>query len=265
MSDIKDLLGKAIGDDEPPMGIDRDEVFRVGRQRVRRRRAIAAGSAVAAVVIAAVGATVLTNFVGNQEPVPPAATGEPHAPPGPELPLTPASSDRPPPTTSAPKPLRPGHANELTQSLYASGAVRLPSVNPWPGQSSPPEFRVEDGVYLYEADVVMTDREGKLQVTVGPANPGSIATCADIGEEYDTCATVTDYGPPVAQATWKDRTGEQRNVVVTVLPGGTKVAAVATNYSRRLEDASKAPDGRAPVLDIDTLSKLIVKSGFRVS
>lgn len=264
MSDIKDLLGRAIGDDEPPMGIDRDEVFRVGRQRVRRRRTVAAGSAVAAVVIAAVGATVLTNFVGNQEPVPPAATGAPHAPPGPELPLTPSSTGGPPVTTES-RPLSPRHADKLTESLNSSGIVRLDSVFPWPGQPSPLEFRVEEGVFLYEADVVMTDREGRLQVAVGAAKAGSIATCADIGEKYDTCETVTDYGPPVAQATWKYRTGEQRNVVVTVLPDGTKVAAVATNYSKRREAASKPPDGQAPVLDIDTLSRLIVKSGFSVS
>jgi hypothetical protein len=260
MSDIKDLLGKAIGDDEPPLGIDRDEVFRAGRQRVRRRRTIAAGGVVAAVVVAAVGAATLTNFVSlDPEPVPPAVGDSEHAPPGPDLPLT-STTHRPPDGPDGP-PLTAAHADELTSRLY--GSFTPATVIGSPGQTGRPGFRVEDDVYLYESDIADGKGEGVLQVTVGAATPGTEATCADVGE-YDTCKEKLTDGEHIAQATWKGPDGERRNIAVAVLPDGTKVAAMASNFSRRHEDAGKRPAGDDPVLDLEKLSQLIVKSGFRV-
>ena len=45
--DVKDLLGRALAE-EPPLRIDRDEVFRQGRRKLRSRRCFEAGSVVAA-------------------------------------------------------------------------------------------------------------------------------------------------------------------------------------------------------------------------
>ena len=261
MTDIKDLLGKAIGDDEPPLGIDRDEVFRVGRQRVRRRRALAAGGVVTAVVAAAVGAATLTNFVSiTPDPVPPADSR--HAPPGPDLPLPSTTQEAPHSTRTAP-PLTESHAGELTNQLYWSMDVPAEAVIGWPGVTGRPGFRVEGDVYLYESDIAGATGEGVLQVTVGAAAPGAKASCEGI-DEFDTCRVEMVAGKHVAQATWKNPEGERRNVAVAVLPDGTKVAAMASNHSRRFQDAGKTPHGGEPVLDMSELSKLIVKSGFRV-
>ena len=256
MTDIKDLLSKAIGD-EPPVGIDRDEVFRVGRQRVRRRRALAAGGVVAAVVVAVVGASVLTDFVeAPPEDVP--AAGAPPAPPGPDLPL-PSSSTR----TKPPRAMTERQADVLTQKLYSSGLVDIGTAEPWPGQSGPDaRFRVVEGEYLYEADIVAQDRKGRLEVTVGVAPSDRAVSCDDLGEPHVTCTVTQAYGPPVVQATWKNAEGERRNLAVAVLPGGTKVAAVATNLRRHDEDRGTKPHGGPAVLDVDQLAKLITRSGF---
>jgi hypothetical protein len=256
MTDIKDLLAKAIGDDEPPVGIDRDEVFRAGRQRVRRRRALAAGGVVAAVVAAVVGAAVLTDFVEVRPDDVPAA-GAPPAPPGPELPL-------PLTTTAAPRALTDEHANDLTQKLYKSGLVDIGTARPWPGQPGPhPRFRAADGEYLYEGDVESKGRKGQLQVTVGFA-PSGAASCDNLGEKYDSCAIAPVDGQQVVQATWQGGKGERRNLAVAVLPDGTKVAAVATNLLRSDKDQGKVAAGEVTVLDMAELTKLITKSGFSV-
>lgn len=257
MTGIRDLLSKAIGDDEPPVGIDRDEVFRVGRQRVRRRRALAASGVVAAVVAAVVGATVLTDFVEVRPDEVPVADAPP-APPGPELPLPPSTRTKPPPS------LTDRHANDLTQKLYSSGLVDLATAEPWPGRPGPHvKFRLVDGEYLYEADIAAHGREGQLQVTVGVAAKG-VPSCDNLGERYDSCAIATAHGRQVVQATWKGGKGERRNLAVTVLPDGTQVAAIATNLLRRDEDQGKSADCDVTVLDVKELTMLVTKSGFSV-
>lgn len=254
MTDIKDLLSKAIGDDEPPIGIDRDEVFRVGRLRVRRRRALAAGGVVAAVVVAVVGATVLTDFVENRPDDVPVATAPP-APPGPELPLPPST------TVRVPSPLTDEHADKLTQQLYNSGVVDLKSAMPWPGQGPPVRFRVENGELVYEADVTAQGREGQLRVTVAMASSKLGPSCDRYTDKYDTCTVSKTYDPPVLQATRKSARGERRILAVTVLANGAKVEATATNLLRRDEDHGKSPDDDATVLAMDELSTLVTKLG----
>jgi hypothetical protein len=146
--------------------------------------------------------------------------------------------------------------------LYDKEIVRRDTALAWPGAASPPGFRVADGVYLYEADVVRQDGEGTLEVTVGAVPAGTEASCAVPGKRYELCEVVTRYGTPVVQALWKSATGEKRNLALAVLPDGTKVAAASSNLSRRAADQGRTPDGAAPVLDLETLSKLVLKSGF---
>lgn len=261
MTDIKDLLGKAIGDDEPPLGIDRDEVFRVGRQRVRRRRALAAGGVVTAVVAAAVGAATLTNFVSvTPDPAPPAVGDSQHAPPGPDLPLPSTPVSQKPPRGPQ---LTPQHAEQLTDRLFHSWYVSSTEVVPWHGDETP-GFRVKHGTYLYESDLTSPTAEGVLRMTVDFAGTGTKASCGDIRGPYDSCAVVSKDGVAVAQATWKSPAGERRNQAVAVLPDGTRVTAMTSNFSRRFSDAGKVPSGGEPVLDMEKLTTVMVKSGFSV-
>jgi len=258
MTDIKDLLGRAFDDEEPPLGIDRDEVFRAGRQKVRRRHRLAAGGVVAAVVVAIGGAAMLTDFVDitPDKELPPAAEAPP-APPGPELPLTPSSK---PAADGAPR-FTAERAATLTDQLHDS--IGRGAAVAWPGQPNPPAFRVDGANYLYESDFVGTSGEGVLQVAVSFAAPGAAASCDDLGEVRD-CVLEYESGNPVAQVEWTSTPGgEQRNMVVVILPNGTKVTAMSSNFSRRLRDEGKQPFGE-PVIDIEKLRAVITKSGFSV-
>ena len=252
MTDIKDLLGRAFDDEEPPLGIDRDEVFRAGKQKVRRRHLFATGGVVAAVVVAAVSAALLTDFIEvKPDELPPAAEAPP-APPGPVLPLTPTS------TPAGAPPFTTGRAGELTVKLR--DFVGRVSPVEWSGDADP-RFRVEGPSYQYASDLAMSDgSEGVLQVSVSYVSPGTAVTCV----ENDDCVLSEVGGNRVAQTEWTDKdTGERRALVAVVLADGTKVTAMSTNLSRRMQDDSKKPSGE-PVLDIDALTDLITLARFSV-
>lgn len=252
MTDIKDLLGRAFDDEEPPLGIDRDEVVRAGRQKVRRRHRLAAGGVVAAVVVAVVGAAVLTDFVEiTPDKLPPAAEAPP-APPGPALPLTPTS------TPAGAPPFTTEHAGELTVALR--DFVGRGSAVEWPGESDP-RFHVEGPSYQYASDVVVTDGgEGALQVSVSYVAPGTAVTCV----ENSDCVLREAKGNLVAQTVWTDKGNDERRALAAViLADGTKVTAMSTNLSQRMRDDDKEPSGE-PVLDIDVLTDLITQAGFSV-
>lgn len=252
MTDIKDLLGKAFDDEEPPLGIDRDEVFRAGRQKVRRRHRFAAGGVVAAVVVAVVGAAVLTDFVDvKPDELPPAAEAPP-APPGPELPLTPTS------TPAGAPPFTTERADELTVKLHRF--VGLGSAVEWPGDTEP-RFHVEGPSYQYASDLVIAGRgEGALEVSVSYVAPGTAVTCVDNRD----CTLSDTKGNMVAQTVWTDRGNDERRALAAVIfADGTKVTAMSTNLSQRMRDDQKEPSGQ-PVLDIDALTDLITQAKFSV-
>ena len=251
MTDIKDLLGRAFDDEEPPLGIDRDEVLRAGRQKVRRRHRLATGGVVAAVVAAIVGAAVLTDFVEiAPDKLPPAAEVLP-APPGPQLPLAPTS------TQAGAPPFTTEHAGALTTRLR--DFVGRDSVVVWPDSGS--GFRVEGPSYQYSSDLVMPDgREGVLQVSVSYVSPGTAVSCVDNGD----CVLRDTNGNTVAQTEWTEKGKDERRVLAAVvLSDGTKVTAMSTNLSQRMRDDGKPPAG-GPVLDIDALTDLITQAKFSV-
>jgi hypothetical protein len=252
MTDIKDLLGEAFGDDEPPLGIDRDEVFRAGRQQVRRRHRFAAGSVVAAVVVAILGAAVLTDFVDiKPDELPPAAEAPP-APPGPRLPLAPTSTPAGAPEFTT------ARADELTVKLH--DFVGRGSGVEWPGDTDP-RFQVEGPSYQFVSDVVIAGvGEGALQASVSYVAPGTAVTCV----ENRDCALRDTNGNRVAQTVWTDKgTGERRALAAVILADGTKVTAMSSNLSQRMRGQSKKPSGD-PVLDIDVLTDLITLARFSV-
>lgn len=249
MTDIKDLLGRAFDEEEPPLGIDRDEVFRAGRRQVRRRHRLAAGGVVAAVVAAVVGAAVLTDFVEfTPDELPPAAKVLP-APPGPQLPLTSTAAGAPSFTTT--------RADELTAGLFRFVA-RDADVK-WLGESEP-RFRVEGPSYQFTSDVAVAGREGTLQVSVSYVSPGTAVSCA----ENDGCSLTAANGNTVARTEWTDdRTEERRALAAVVLADGTKVTAMSTDVSQRMRVDGKKPSGK-PVLDIGALTDMITMAGFSV-
>lgn len=270
--DIKELLGRAIGE-EPPLRIDRDEVLQQGRKRLRKRRFLEAGSVVAAVVVAVVGAATLTNLAGSEpDRLPPAASYPRPAPQeGPELPLpsTTTPSDVPPSASGAVAPpvavSAPEVARQLTKALYDSEIVLVGKFEPLPGNSGTPEFQLYDSQYVFEADVVRTDSRGYLHIAVNYA-PGAVANCESVPEPFGDCKLGKAGAGPVTHAYYAGPDGEYRVYVSVVLANGTQLAATASNYTLRDREAGTKPDPKAqPVLNGDELAELLTKAGLGAS
>lgn len=277
--DVKNLLSRALGQ-EPPLRIDRDEVIQQGRKRLRRRRMFEAGSVVAAVVVVAVGAATLTNLDNNtDQQMPPAASRTQSAPPGPALPLptaqtttttttklpgsSPQSQPSSPVQLSVPTSF-PG-AGELTTSLYNSGVVTSKDVRPLPGgPDGVPGFRRDGDTFVYQADVYRSPADaGSLQITVD-FTTDTRAACSSVPTAYGDCVIIGTGGPPVTVNEWRGKDGERRVLAVTVLPDGTRFAAIASNISASDRDTGKQPNDTPPVLSSDELSAMIVKVSFGV-
>jgi hypothetical protein len=266
--DIKELLGRAFGE-EPPLRIDRDEVLEQGRKRLRKRRFFEAGSVVAAVVVAVVGAATLTNLAGSEpERLPPAASyPRPTPQEGPELPL--ASSATPSVTRpqSTPQIGVAGRevAGALTKALYDSKIVVESEFEPLPGNSGTPGFQQYDTQYVFEADVVRADSQGYLYIVVDYA-PGAVASCESVPEPFGDCKLAKAGAGPVTYADYAGPDGEYRVYVSVVLANGTQLAAIASNYTLRAREAGTQPNPKAqPVLSGDELAELLTKAGLGVS
>jgi hypothetical protein len=274
--DVKDLLGRAFGQ-EPPLRIDRDEVIQQGRKRLRRRRMFEASGVVAAVVVVAIGAATLTNLTDSEpERMPPAASRTQNAPPGPELPLpTPLPS-----TTKLPSSVSPPNGSstggsaprgpsvlgvgELTQLLYDAGVVTQKDVRPVQGTSDGvPAFRAEDTKFVYQADVQRTRDSGSLEVTID-FTPGADADCAAVPAAFGDCEITGQGDVPVAVSQWRGADGERRIFAFTVMSNGIRIAAIASNVSSYDRKVDNLPADEPPVLDADQLSILVVKVGIRV-
>ncbi|MCA1654871.1 MAG: hypothetical protein LC635_00030 [Pseudonocardiaceae bacterium] len=270
--DIKDLLGRALGGQEPPLGIDRDKVFQEGRKRLHRRRVFQASGVVASVMAAAVGASILTGLVGelNEQPTPPAAndTGRP-----PVSTTTPATTPTAP-TTSADPPsaatTTPGdtlpeqHATTLTDALYKSAFAASDEVMSPPGLPGEPRFRVVDGRYLFEADVKRGDGEGAVQVSVEAASSGETMDCATLPQPFANCQIISRQGMSVAVASWRGDGGEKQRLALTIRPDGSRVAAIATNLSTRQRQAGKAPTRPTPDFSEEELVTMVLLPGLHM-
>lgn len=246
--DVRALLGRALAG-EPPLTLDRDEVFRRGRRRLRTRRLVSTGGAIAGVVAAAVGAVLLTGPIADEpaEELPPAATRT-------------ASPSGPPsvPPSSVPSPVSAHRAAALTKALLNSGVLgdrRLA------GKAA---FRVHGDAYELRADVLSPSAEGSLLVSVGAAAPGAPAGCAKVPDTNAGCAVRAERGIRVAVGTWKDRgTGEKRYVAFAVRPDGTSVRATASNLSDRRRGYGKPPSDKAPVVDDELLTRIVTLPALR--
>lgn len=280
--DVKKLLGRAFDSGEPPLRIDRDEVFRVGRKRLRTRRIFEASSVVAGVVAAAVGAVLLTGLVSGdeRERLPPAAdtSDEQQAPPGPTLPLptqpqpprpgagasepvttTTTMTNHAPPSTAGSFDVR---AEKLTNALYQSGLVHVGKAKKFPPETGTPEFELVNDAYLFRGDVFLgTWGSLEVMVTVGPRS--HTPNCGEELRPYDLCEQVVRDGLPVVIASWKGSTGEKRYLVQAMHPDGTVVTAIASNTTERDRQVLKPAGGGPPVLSEDELVRLVSQPSLR--
>lgn len=262
--DIKALLGKAV-EDEPPLRIDREEVFRAGRRRLRNRRFLEAGSVVGAVVVAVVGAFALSGVGGDGSDgqVPPATastTGSVETSDGLELPL-------PEPTTTEPSYQSPpdvsfDRAAELSEAYLSANL--LPSdvtLRPLSGETVDPLFVNVDNVYKMTVDLVGADHEGSLEIEVAQASPNADPAACSGYQPVESCEVTYVDGVAVAVVLQKFDDGEKCNVVFAVRPDGTRVTATSTNQSSTDRAGTKAPVGD-PLADKDVLTRIVTLPGL---
>lgn len=255
-ADIKELLGRAL-EDEPPMRIDRGEVFRQGRKRLRRRRILEAGSVVAGVVAIAVGAVVFTGLNDGRGKGSVAAGDQPE--PAPTLLVTPEVSEPPPVETTA-LATTDQHALDMTVALTEFLPEEL-ALEPMPG-SVDSGFLATDGVYQLAADVLGPDGEGSLHIAVAPAKADDQTDCVMFVEDYQECELIGTETDPVAVATEQFDNGELRYVAYVSRPDGTTVNAVITNLSERQRAAGEWPSMEPPMLSQQAFAQLALLSGL---
>jgi hypothetical protein len=265
--DVKKLLGRAFDGEEPPLRIDRDAVLNAGRKRLRRKRVFEAGSVVAAVVVAAVGAATLTNLVGNEpDKMPPAASTTQYAPPGPDLPVT-STDPRPPSagttTRVSPSIGGPNKAAKLTQLLYMSGIVREDYAKPVSNQSGPPAFKKVNGTYVYEADLFRPAvASGHVMIVVDPT-PSRTSECAEISKPYTDCQISPAAPFPVYVSHYETTNGERGTRATGLSAYGARVTIEASNLP--LRDAKAAvvePPNALVVLSDGELVTLVARAGL---
>jgi len=254
--DVKDLLGRAFGD-EPPLRLDRDEVIERGRRRLRRKRTFEAGGVVAAVVVAAVGAAMLTSVSGSEpERLPPAASSTYQAPPGPSLPVT--THIKAPPSSVTPTGLS---AARLTNAFYAAGVLAAKEIQPLPGQTDAPRFRLTGGQYVFQGDAYQSGRQGLVQVIVGHSVDVTIDVeeCATTVPRASDCSVRGRNSGKIVVAHFEDTDGERRTTASAVLADGLRIYAVASNRTAPSMGASAPPNGARVVLSDDELCTLVAK------
>ncbi|MGH3759802.1 hypothetical protein [Actinophytocola sp.] len=258
--DVKALLGRALAG-EPPLTLDRDEVFRTGRRKLRNRRVFSAGGAIAGVVAAAVGAVLVTGLLAGEtgRELPPAAsrTGHP-VPSGPSSTTAAGPSSAP-----ARPPLSVNQADRLTALLAKSRVLDADTELTAIGGGEA-RFRPGTDAYELEADVSSSSAEGSLSVSVGWADAATGVGCEWIEDRNAGCEVRTVAGSLVAVATSKDSdTGVKRYTVFMVRPDGTSVTASASNLSERQRRNGKRPTDKLPVVDAGTLVGIAANAGLR--
>ena len=254
-ADIKELLGRAL-DDEPPMRIDRGEVFRQGRKRLRRRRIFEAGSVVAGVVAIAVGAITLTGPKDHERGGMPAAD-QPQSAPTMQVP---PETSAPPAVEVTPLATTDQHARDMTVALTEFLPEEM-ALEPMPNGLDP-VFQATDGVYRLAADVVGADGEGALHIAVAPAKADDQTDCVLLMEDYQDCQMIGTGSDLVAVATEQFGNGEQRYVAFVNRPDGTTVNAVITNLSERQRSAGDRPAITVPVLSQQEIAQLAQLPGL---
>lgn len=268
--DVKELLGRALGD-EPPLRIDREAVLQQGRKRLRRKRFIDTGSVVAAVVVAVVGATTLTQLTEREpERLPPAASDTRPAPQGPELPLTSTTKKLPDTPSSAetpvgppPSTISPSDADQLTALLYATGVVSPDTAFPVAGRAAgAPRFVTGRDRYVYEADVIGPKAKGYLQVVVGYTSDITSGCAASTPSgTSDECVIKTRDGVPITVIYSTGADGERRINASAKFKSGVRIAVTTSNVTHQARYAGDPPPDGPTVLSDDQVCLLVTKVG----
>jgi hypothetical protein len=272
--DVKAMLGRMFNA-EPPLSLDRDEIFRTGRRKVRNRRLVASGGVAASVVAVVVGAATLTNLVGGSgnEVTPAFSSTTPETPqsvttspePGLSLPLPP--TEAPQSTPVPPRAIEPErHAAALTAVLAAANPVPK-NIKAYPGgdQTKPPlTFTFFHGGYHANAHLLDSRGTGSLEVEVAYLpDPNAKILCEQSTEHVSVnCSVSGGSGYQMTKTTRTDKRGVVEYTIRVARSDGTDVWVTATNVSSVSAGGSGENPVTAPtpLLDYPDLEKIAKNS-----
>jgi hypothetical protein len=221
--DIRRLLRGAFGP-EPPMRLDRAEVFRRGRRAVRLRRITASGGVAATVVAVAVGVALLP---GLGKPVPNPAHGSDTAVPTSTQPTTftlpPVPRGRMPRTDDK-------RAAELTEVLARSGVFPAGLEIVPLGRTDVPMLRFQhDGLgYFMIKDVRDRHGLGGFDLRVGFPSDAPARRCDVVEEGQLSCQEDREPGAWMWVRTFQAPHGTVAYHVSAVRDDGTRVTVASS-------------------------------------
>jgi hypothetical protein len=265
--DIKRLLDRAIGQ-EPALSLNRAEIFRAGRRKVRNRRLAASGGVAASVVAVVVGAATLTNLVGgtSDNDVTPAIGSSTTAPPAPTTPETPGLSL--PLTTTVSPPSLPvavqpeKHAAALTAELAASNPIPK-GIKAYPaGDGTRGALVFAFFRDAYHADAHLSDARGSGGIEVEIAyirEPNASLGCEQSTDQVVvTCTPSLEYGYQMTRTTRTTKRGTVEYIVRAFRPDGTDIWVTANNASNRTTAGEVPPTAPKPLVDYQDLEKIAI-------
>jgi hypothetical protein len=261
--DMRRWLDSALSG-EPPLSIDRAEILRQGRRKLRNRKLFQAGGAMAGAVVVVVGAVLVGGLVTKNTTVPPAAEQTRSTPLTQDSPTSRTTSPTPsstlltasPSTTvKLPRPDTDEAASRLTSVVTQTGV--LPSgfvLEPVTGARSPSFSRTRASAYEMRADLYTSDGSGLLWLTV--ERDYNRPSCEDILASAVRCEVREEYDIPMAIGTEQLSGGEVRMVVRAARPEGCLVTVTASNLTSVELKASQPAKPSSPPLTESTMIKL---------
>lgn len=259
--DVRRWLDTALSG-EPPLSLDRAEIFRQGRRRLRHRKLLQAGGAVTGVVAVVLGAVLVGGLATEEATIPPAAnpTGqatEQSDGPSPEVTTTlrPPSPPSSPRTTEQPRATDEA-ADRLTQAVVNPDV--LPAgwrISPVQGTGGPTFELIHPSVYGLQADVYTADGSGWLWVLL-EKGPGVGASCNVIEEPVLKCEVREEHGMEMTVAVQRFDSGEVRRVVRSVRPDGCYVTVTSSNLTAADRDKGMKPKSAWPPMSEPQMTKI---------
>jgi hypothetical protein len=267
MTEIKDILARALPEQPPAPSITRERAVEAGRRAYRRRqwwRATAGGTAIAVALIAGVGLMQWNPHRGAQfgapAPAPAASTGAPVPS------ATPSPVMLPPRALTTEDPDR--AVARLTGVLQVAARGVLPNatfrpiVNAYgPRPVEAFEFVRSQGGYKAFAEV--SDKAGPGTFFLYLSGDGGNPTCPDgRSDAGETCENRTGpHGEVMIVVQGRDAAGVVNYVVDMVKPDGSSLHASMNNYSENdqppTKNATVHPQRLTPPMTVDQLIALL--------
>lgn len=241
---------------EPPLSIDRAEILRQGRRKLRNRKLFQAGGAMTGAVVVVVGAVLVSGLVTKNPTVPPAAQQTASAPATQHSTTRSSAPSSPSTTRTSTRSDKDEAASRLTSVVTQPGV--LPSgfvLEPVTGARSPSFSRTRASAYEMQADLYTRDGSGLLWLTV--ERDYDRPSCDDIAAKVVHCEVREEYDIPMAIGLEELSNGETRVVVRAARPEGCLVTVTASNLtSVEMKTGGQPPKPSTPPLTESTMIKL---------